>query len=74
MGVGDGVAEDASDGVGNGADEVVVVVLSRTAAKSENESDVSDTFQWPPVHPPRMIEPSGRTVTSLKSSSNVVPA
>lgn len=41
----DDIAEDAGDGLENGADEVVVVVSSKTAAKSENESDVSDTFQ-----------------------------
>lgn len=47
---------------------------SKTAAKSESQSDVSGVAQSPVVHPPKTIEPSGRTATPLKSSFDVLPA
>lgn len=60
------VSEAIGDGVGNIAGVGVgVVMVSRTAAKSAYESDVSGVVQIPNVHPPRTIEPSARTATSL---------
>lgn len=74
-GIGGYVAENTGDGVGNNAEVVVeVVVVSKTAAKSVYKLDVSDVIQIPFVHPPRMIEPSVRTATSLKSSLDMLPA